>query len=68
MIAGKRSSRGISAVFARRQPDDEQARMLEAKGFYRSTVVIGIIGFDSIKKQAKPWTQMAIRIENIRGK
>src|SRR5271157_3911615 len=63
MVAGKRPSRSIRAMHARRETDDEQPRVGITEGRHRLAEVIGLLVMHPIEKSGKSGTAPAIRIE-----
>jgi metal-dependent amidase/aminoacylase/carboxypeptidase family protein len=63
MIAGKGPTAAIGAMFARRQANDDEARIGIAEGRHRQTVVARMLEFDGIQKCSQTRATPAGRIK-----
>ncbi len=67
-IAGEGPTATVGAVHAGREADDQQARLVIAKGGDGAGMVIGVAGAHVIEKRGETRTGSAVRVEVHRGK
>jgi hypothetical protein len=65
MIAGKGATAAIRAVFAGRQPNDEQPGLGVAEGRHGLAIVRGMLGLDRVEKCGKTGAAPAPGIKNV---